>query len=109
MSQDKAAAAIAFIKFMSSADSQAKVADKLGLLPTRKSAYDKVTNPVIISLFKPVMEVAVERAWVPRAASFGPLDEAATKIYIQGVAARTRWTPSPTSTRRRPSRPYSLG
>ncbi|MFZ2515883.1 MAG: extracellular solute-binding protein [Candidatus Lutibacillus vidarii] len=88
MAQDKAAAAIAFIKFMSSADSQAKLADKLGLLPTRKSAYDKVTNP-IIGQFKPVMEVAVERAWVPEGGKlFGPLDEAATKIYVQGVAAK---------------------
>src|SRR5690606_8490864 len=44
MPQEKVAAAIAFIKFMNSAESQAFLADKLGLLPTRKSAYD---NPLV--------------------------------------------------------------
>ena len=89
MPQEKAAGAIAFIKFMASAESQAKLADKLGLLPTRTSAYDKVTNS-IISEFKPVMEVAVERAWIPEGGKlFGPLDEAATKILVQGADAQT--------------------
>lgn len=88
MPQAKAAAAIAFIKFMSSAESQAKLADKLGVLPTRTSAYDKVTNP-IIGEFKPVMEVAVERAWIPEGGKlFGPLDEAATKLIVQGADAQ---------------------
>ncbi len=88
MSQDKAQAAIAFIQFMSSAESQAKLADNLGLLPTRKSAYDKVTNP-LIGQFKPVMEIAVERAWVPEGGKlFGPLDEAATKLLVQGADAK---------------------
>ncbi len=88
MPQEKAAAAIAFIQFMSSADSQAKLADTLGLLPTRTSAYAKVTNPVIAQ-FKPVMEVAVERAWVPEGGKlFGPLDEAATKALVQGADAK---------------------
>jgi arabinogalactan oligomer/maltooligosaccharide transport system substrate-binding protein len=88
MPQEKAAGAIAFIKFMASAESQAKLADSLGVLPTRTSAYDKVTNP-IISEFKPVMEVAVERAWIPEGGKlFGPLDEAATKILVQGADAQ---------------------
>ena len=88
MPQEKAAGAIAFIKFMASAESQAKLADKLGLLPTRTSAYDKVSNP-IISEFKPVMEVAVERAWIPEGGKlFGPLDEAATAILVQGDDAQ---------------------
>ena len=34
-------ASYAFVQFMNSAESQAKVAKKLGLLPTRTSAYDK--------------------------------------------------------------------
>jgi arabinogalactan oligomer/maltooligosaccharide transport system substrate-binding protein len=88
MPQEKAAGAIAFIKFMASADSQAKLADKLGLLPTRTSAYSKVTNP-IISQFQPVMEVAVERAWIPEGGKlFSPLDEAATKLMVQGAPAK---------------------
>ena len=73
---------------MSCAESQAKLADKLGLLPTRASAYDKVSNP-IISEFKPVMEVAVARAWIPEGGKlFGPLDEAATKALVQGADAQ---------------------
>lgn len=88
MPQAKAAGATAFIKFMASADSQAKLADKLGLLPTRTSAYSKVTNP-IIGQFQPVMEVAVERAWIPEGGKlFGPLDEAATKLLVQGADAK---------------------
>lgn len=88
MPQDKAQAAIAFVKFMSSTESQAKLAEQLGLLPTRKSAYDKVTNPVI-GQFKPVMDIAVERAWIPEGGKlFGPLDEAATKILVQGADAK---------------------
>ncbi len=89
MSQDKAQAAIEFIKFMSSTESQAKLADQLGLLPTRKSAYDKTTNPVV-GEFKPVMDAAVERAWIPEGGKlFGPLDEAATKLMVQNVDAKT--------------------
>ncbi len=89
MSQDKAQAAIAFIQFMSSTDSQAKLADQLGVLPTRKSAYDKTTNPMI-GEFKPVMDSAVERAWIPEGGKlFGPLDEAATKLMVQNVPAQT--------------------
>ena len=42
MDEDKAQAAIAFVKFMTSADSEAFTADKLGTLPTVKSAYAKV-------------------------------------------------------------------
>lgn len=91
MDPKKADAAIAFIDFMSSAESQAFLADKLGLLPTRKSAYDVASvkaNP-IISAFQPVMEVAVERAWIPEGGNlFGPLDEATTKVLSQGGDAK---------------------
>jgi arabinogalactan oligomer/maltooligosaccharide transport system substrate-binding protein len=84
MPTEKAAAATAFISFMTSADSEATAADELGVLPTRSSAYAKVTNPVI-GQFKPVMEAAVARAWIPEGGQlFGPLDEAATKIMVQG-------------------------
>lgn len=84
MDQTKAAAAIAFVKFMSSTDSQVKLADGLGLLPTRTSAYSKVTNPMIAA-FQPVTKVAVERPWIPEGGKlFSPLDDAATAIYVQG-------------------------
>lgn len=92
MSSDKAAAATAFIKFMSSTESQAKLADTLGLLPTRTSAYGKVTNP-IVGAFKPVMQVAVERAWIPEGGKlFGPLDQATTALLVQGADAQTELT-----------------
>lgn len=84
MPAEKAAAATAFIAFMTSVDSEVTAADELGVLPTRSSAYGKVTNP-IIGQFKPVMEAAVARSWIPEGGQlFGPLDEAATKIMVQG-------------------------
>jgi arabinogalactan oligomer/maltooligosaccharide transport system substrate-binding protein len=87
MPQEKVPAAIAFVKFMSSAESQAFLADKLGLLPTRKSAYDiaSVKNNPIISAFKPVVDAAVARPWIPEGGQFfGPLDQMATEVLVQG-------------------------
>lgn len=92
MAQDKAAAAIAFVKFMSSASSQAFLADKLGVLPTRKSAYeiDKVKNNAIIAAFQPVVASAVARPWIPEGGQFfGPLDTMATEVLIQGKDVKT--------------------
>ncbi|MFR9778187.1 extracellular solute-binding protein [Micromonospora sp. MS34] len=86
MPQEKVDAAVAFVKFMSSAESQAFLADKLGVLPTRKSAYevDSVKNNAIISAFKPVIESAVARPWIPEGGQFfGPLDQMATEVLIQ--------------------------
>jgi arabinogalactan oligomer/maltooligosaccharide transport system substrate-binding protein len=86
MPQAKAAAAIAFIKFMSSAESQAFLAEKLGLLPTRKSAYElpAVKNSAVISAFKPVVDAAVARPWIPEGGQFfGPLDQMATEVLVQ--------------------------
>lgn len=88
MPQAKAEAAIAFIKFMSSADSQAFLADQLGLLPTRASAYQiaSVQNNPIISAFKPVLDAAVARPWIPEGGQFfTALDEMATKVLIKGA------------------------
>ncbi|HEX6871892.1 MAG TPA: extracellular solute-binding protein, partial [Micromonosporaceae bacterium] len=87
MPQEKVAAAIAFVKFMSSAESQAFLADKLGLLPTRKSAYDiaSVKSNPIISAFKPVVDAAAARPWIPEGGQFfGPLDQMATEVLVQG-------------------------
>jgi arabinogalactan oligomer / maltooligosaccharide transport system substrate-binding protein len=88
---DKTAAAIAFVKFMNSAESQAFLSDKLGLLPTRKSAYaiDSVKNNPIISAFKPVVEAAVARPWIPEGGQFfGPLDTMATEVLVQDKDAK---------------------
>lgn len=87
MPQEKVAAAVAFVKFMSSAESQAFLAEKLGVLPTRKSAYEiaSVKNNPTISAFKPVVDSAVARPWIPEGGQFfGPLDQMATEVLIQG-------------------------
>jgi len=86
MAHDKVPAAIAFVKFMNSAESQAFLADKLGLLPTRKSAYalDSVKNNAIITAFKPVVDAAAARPWIPEGGQFfGPLDTMATEVLVQ--------------------------
>ncbi|MGH3660258.1 MAG: extracellular solute-binding protein [Micromonosporaceae bacterium] len=87
MPEKKADAAIAFINFMSSAASQAFLAEELGLLPTRKSAYlmRSVKDNEIISAFKPVVDAAVARPWIPEGGKFfGPLDKMATEVLVQG-------------------------
>ncbi len=87
MPEKKADAATAFISFMSSAKSQAFLADELGLLPTRKSAYelDAVKNNPVVSAFKPVIDAAVARPWIPEGGKFfGPLDKTATEVLVQG-------------------------
>ncbi|MGN9807879.1 extracellular solute-binding protein [Micromonospora sp. BQ11] len=86
MPQEKIDAAVAFVKFMSSAESQAFLSEKLGLLPTRKSAYnlDAVKNNPIVAAYQPVVESAVGRPWIPEAGQFfGPLDQMATEVLIQ--------------------------
>lgn len=88
MDASKAAAATAFIKHMTSAKTQAQISDAIGVLPTRKSAYAQVTNPAIAQ-WQPVMETAVERAWIPEGGKlFSPLDEAATKLLVQDADAQ---------------------
>jgi arabinogalactan oligomer / maltooligosaccharide transport system substrate-binding protein len=89
---DKTAAATAFVKFMNSAESQAFLADKLGLLPTRKSAYaiDSVKNNAVITAFKPVVDAAAARPWIPEGGQFfGPLDTMATEVLVQDKDPKT--------------------
>ncbi len=86
MPQEKVDAAVAFVKFMSSAESQAFLSEKLGLLPTRSSAYqvDAVKNNAVVAAFQAVNEAAVGRPWIPEAGQFfGPLDQLATEVLIQ--------------------------
>ncbi|WP_422734353.1 extracellular solute-binding protein [Micromonospora sp. WMMD558] len=86
MPQEKVDAAVAFVKFMSSAESQAFLSEKLGLLPTRKSAYnlDAVKNNPIVAAYQPAVEAAIGRPWIPEAGQFfGPLDQMATEVLIQ--------------------------
>ena len=91
MDDAKADAAVAFINFMNSADSQAFLADKLGLLPTRKSAYeiDSVKNNPVISAFKPVVDAAVARPWIPEGGQFfAALDTMAVETMVQNQNAK---------------------
>lgn len=86
MPQEKVPAAVAFVKFMNSAESQAFLAEKIGLLPTRKSAYDLpgVKNNAIVAAFKPVLDVAVARPWIPEGGQFfGPMDKMAVEVLVQ--------------------------
>ncbi|MFF5566671.1 extracellular solute-binding protein [Streptomyces sp. NPDC012623] len=76
-------ASYAFTEYMTSAASQAKVAEQLSLLPTRTSVYDMpgVADNEIVGFFKPVVDKAVERPWIPETGSlFAPLVTEYTKV-----------------------------
>jgi arabinogalactan oligomer/maltooligosaccharide transport system substrate-binding protein len=83
MDDAKAEAAAAFIAFMSSAESEAFIADELGLLPGNADAYDMVTNERV-ALWADAMEVAQPRPWIAEGGQFfAPLDAMATEVLIQ--------------------------
>lgn len=87
MDDSKAEAAIAFVKFMSSADSEAFVANELGLLPANADSYDQLTDNEKIAAWKPALDVAKPRPWIPEGGLFfAPLDTMATQVMIQGVS-----------------------
>ncbi|MFI8822871.1 extracellular solute-binding protein [Streptomyces sp. NPDC053431] len=76
-------ASYAFVEYMSSTEVQAQVAKELSLLPTRTSAYGKteVATNEMIAFFKPVVDKAVERPWIPEGGSlFAPLVTEYTKV-----------------------------
>jgi arabinogalactan oligomer/maltooligosaccharide transport system substrate-binding protein len=88
MPEEEIEAAIAFINFMSSAESQAFLSAELGLLPTRQSAYQlpQVQDNEVVSAFKPVLDAAVARPWIPEGGQFfGPLDEMATEVLVRNT------------------------
>ncbi|MFJ3902163.1 extracellular solute-binding protein [Streptomyces sp. NPDC090025] len=76
-------ASYAFVEYMSSPEVQAQVAKDLSLLPTRTSVYGKteVATNEMITFFKPVVDKAVERPWIPETGSlFAPLVTEYTKV-----------------------------
>lgn len=88
MDEAKADAAIAFVDFMSSAESQAFIAEELGLLPTRSSAYelDAVKDNERVAAFASALEVSLPRPWIPEGGQFfTPLDAMATRILVQNA------------------------
>ena len=85
MDESKADAAIAFVNFMASPESQAFIADELGLLPGNAAAYDLIGDNEKVAAWQSALEVATPRPWIPEGGLFfGPLDEMATKVLIQG-------------------------
>lgn len=82
-------AAAEFIKFMNSAGSQAYLAKELGLLPTRRSAYDQadVKASAEVSAFKAVLDAATPRPWIPEGGGlFAALDTEYPKALSGRVA-----------------------
>ncbi|MFJ6630147.1 extracellular solute-binding protein [Streptomyces sp. NPDC091376] len=76
-------ASYAFVEYMSSVESQTTVAKELSLLPTRTSVYNKptVSGNEMVAFFKPVVDKAVERPWIPEGGSlFAPLVTEYTKV-----------------------------
>ncbi|MEU5694682.1 extracellular solute-binding protein [Actinosynnema sp. NPDC020468] len=68
--------AVKFVACMSGTGAQAAVARELGLLPTRKSAYDDpgVRANAVVSAFRPVADAAHPRPWIPEGGQlFDPL------------------------------------
>ena len=84
--------AVAFIECMSSTESQVAIAKELGLLPTRKSAYDNadVKAQPIVTAFGPVVEQAHARAWIPEGGQlFDPLKTAYADVLAGTKDAKT--------------------
>ncbi|BAU82752.1 extracellular solute-binding protein [Streptomyces laurentii] len=76
-------ASYAFVEYMSSPEVQAQTAKELSLLPTRTSVYGEpdVASNELITFFKPVVDKAVERPWIPETGSlFAPLVTEYTKV-----------------------------
>jgi arabinogalactan oligomer / maltooligosaccharide transport system substrate-binding protein len=84
-------AAYAFIAYMSSAETQARIAEELGTLPTRGSVYDmpEVADHDTISAFAPVMEASQARPWIPEAGQmFEPFDDAYERAVLGDASAQ---------------------
>lgn len=61
-------ASYAFARYMSSPEVQKRTTKALSLLPTRKSVYqdDVVKNNKMVQFFKPAVDKAHKRAWIPQ-------------------------------------------
>ncbi|MGW6709721.1 extracellular solute-binding protein [Streptomyces sp. NPDC054956] len=83
------AAANAFVEYMTSQEVQVQSAKELSLLPTRTAAYEQpdVKSSEMVQFFKPAVDKAVERAWIPENGSlFEPLKVEYTKA-ITGASS----------------------
>ncbi|GAA4681223.1 extracellular solute-binding protein [Streptomyces chumphonensis] len=80
---DNMDAAKEFARYMSSAEVQQRTTEELSLLPTRGSVYEEesVKDNQMVQFFKPAVDKAVQRAWIPEAASlFDPLNKELAKV-----------------------------
>ncbi|MGP4110696.1 extracellular solute-binding protein [Streptomyces sp. 4N509B] len=85
----EADASFEFVKYMSSAKTQQRITEELSLLPTRASVYEapSVQDNEMVQFFKPAVDVAHERPWIPQAQSlFEPL-EVAIEAMLTGSAS----------------------
>lgn len=76
-----------FVKYMSSAEVQQRVTEELSLLPTRDSVYEaeSVQNNEMVQFFKPAVDVAHERPWIPEAQSlFEPIEHGVEAMLTGG-------------------------
>ncbi|MCX2967777.1 MULTISPECIES: extracellular solute-binding protein [Streptomyces] len=76
-------AAKEFARYMSSAEVQQRTTEELSLLPTRTSVYEEpsVQENQMVRFFKPAVDKAVQRAWIPEAAGFfDPLKEQLARV-----------------------------
>ncbi|MCX5179672.1 extracellular solute-binding protein [Streptomyces virginiae] len=83
------AAAHAFVEYMTSQEVQVQSTKDLSLLPTRTAAYEQpdVKGNEMVQFFKPAVDKAVERAWIPENGSlFEPLKVEYTKA-ITGASS----------------------
>ncbi|MET9961432.1 extracellular solute-binding protein [Streptomyces sp. NPDC006326] len=83
------AASHAFVEYMTSQEVQVQSAKELSLLPTRTAAYEQpdVKSSEMVQFFKPAVDKAVERAWIPENGSlFEPLKVEYTKA-ITGASS----------------------
>ncbi|MEU5838118.1 extracellular solute-binding protein [Streptomyces diacarni] len=77
-----------FVKYMSSAEVQARTTKELSLLPTRKSVYAKpaVRSNEMVEFFRPAVDKAVQRPWIAEGnALFEPI-----RVGVDGVLAGGR-------------------
>ena len=85
------AASLAFVQYMNSPESQAYIATELGLLPTQTAAYDlpEVSGDATVSVWKPVVESATPRAWIPEGGQlFTAMDEQWINMYTGKATAQ---------------------
>ncbi|MET2714122.1 extracellular solute-binding protein [Streptomyces harbinensis] len=87
--ENESPAVFEFVKYMSSAATQQRITEELSLLPTRTSVYEvpSVQGNEMVQFFKPAVDVAHERPWIPQAQSlFEPIGDNVEAMLIGSVS-----------------------